>query len=68
MKAEKKGNEMTMNEGDYGEDCFVPSPTELFSDEHDKKAMLRYLACGDDLGYMHGVLNSMLRGEPTSAK
>ncbi len=62
VKVERKGNEISLYEGEYEDDCFIPFPAALFPDEREKQAVLTYLACGDALGYLHEVLKIMLKG------
>lgn len=63
VKVEKNRKKFMLWEGEHLEDCFVQSPTALFPDESDKYAVMTYLAYGDAIGYMHGLLKISLNTE-----
>ena len=45
------------------EKLFVPFPDSVCVDQADKQALLSCYACADGLAYMHGLVQSLLRGE-----
>lgn len=62
-RVEEKGNDLYLYQGKNDHNLLLPFPGKLFSQDEDKYAALTVLACGNALGFVHVVLETMLPGQ-----
>jgi hypothetical protein len=69
VKVKEKGGKLLVYEGKYNRSThrphgsvLQPFPNHLLTKEHDKHALLVYLACDDALGFMHETVKYLLSG------